>query len=219
MVKESRIPASLGDPAEHGADDGTEHGCAERGPDHLAAAVARRRGRDPGKGTRPGRGARDALDEPGGAEGRRAVRGGEGEAGHREEDEPSDDGALRAEPRRREPARDAAEQRACPERSDEESGAGLREVELLRIERHERRQRGEEQRVDEDDRADEGEETAHAREDTRLPDRHCPQRNAPSRLRPRPTFRLTTAEATTTRRAINLGHSVLGASGTLGTRP
>jgi hypothetical protein len=39
--------------------------------------------------------------------------------------------------------------------------------------------------------------------------------NAPSRLRPRPTFRLTTAEATTTRRAINLGHSVLGASGTL----
>ena len=39
--------------------------------------------------------------------------------------------------------------------------------------------------------------------------------NAPSRWRPRPTFRLTTAEATTTRRAINLGHSVLGASGTL----
>jgi hypothetical protein len=43
-------------------------------------------------------------------------------------------------------------------------------------------------------------------------------KNAPSRLRPRPTFRLTTAEATTTRRAINLGHSVLGASGTLWTR-
>ena len=41
--------------------------------------------------------------------------------------------------------------------------------------------------------------------------------NAPSRLRPRPTFRLTTAEATTTRRAINLRHSVLGASGTLWT--
>ena len=42
------------------------------------------------------------------------------------------------------------------------------------------------------------------------------QENAPSRLRPRPTFRLTTAEATTTRRAINLRHSVLGASRTLG---
>ena len=44
-----------------------------------------------------------------------------------------------------------------------------------------------------------------------------PTKNAPSRWRPRPTFRLTTAEATTTRRAINLRHSVLGASGTLGT--
>ena len=33
----------------------------------------------------------------------------------------------------------------------------------------------------------------------------------------RPTFRLTTAEATTTRRAINLRHSVLGASRTLWT--
>jgi hypothetical protein len=41
------------------------------------------------------------------------------------------------------------------------------------------------------------------------------QRNAPSRLRLRPTFRLTAAEATADRRAINLGHSVLGASRTL----
>ena len=41
--------------------------------------------------------------------------------------------------------------------------------------------------------------------------------NAPSRWRPRPASRLTTAEATTTRRAINLRRSVLGASGTLWT--
>ena len=43
-----------------------------------------------------------------------------------------------------------------------------------------------------------------------------PQRNAPSRWRLRPASRLTAAEATADRRAINLGRSVLGASGTLG---
>ena len=43
-----------------------------------------------------------------------------------------------------------------------------------------------------------------------------PQRNAPSRLRLRPAFRLTAAEATADRRAIDLGRSVLGASRTLG---
>jgi hypothetical protein len=41
-------------------------------------------------------------------------------------------------------------------------------------------------------------------------------KNAPSRWRLRPTFRLTTAEATAYRRAINLGRSVLGARQTLG---
>jgi hypothetical protein len=42
-----------------------------------------------------------------------------------------------------------------------------------------------------------------------------PERNAPSRWRPRPASRLTAAEATATRRAINLGRSVLGAIGNL----
>ena len=41
-------------------------------------------------------------------------------------------------------------------------------------------------------------------------------KNAPSRWRLRPTFRLTTAEATAYRRAINLGRSVLGARQTVG---
>src|SRR5262245_59428264 len=49
----------------------------------------------------------------------------------------------------------------------------------------------------------------------RIASDYAAKENAPSRLRPRPTFRLTTAEATTTRRVINLRHSVLGASGTL----
>jgi hypothetical protein len=42
-----------------------------------------------------------------------------------------------------------------------------------------------------------------------------PTKNAPSRCRLRPAIRLTFAEATATRRAINLGRSVLGASSTL----
>ena len=46
-----------------------------------------------------------------------------------------------------------------------------------------------------------------------------PQENAPSRWRLRPASRLTAAEATATRRAINLGRSVLGASQTLGGSP
>ena len=46
--------------------------------------------------------------------------------------------------------------------------------------------------------------------------RKCPERNAPSRWRLRPAFRLTAAEATADRRAINLGRSVLGASPMLG---
>ncbi len=43
-----------------------------------------------------------------------------------------------------------------------------------------------------------------------------PTRNAPSRCRLRPAIRLTSAEAGATRRTINLGRSVLGASRTLG---
>ena len=43
-----------------------------------------------------------------------------------------------------------------------------------------------------------------------------PRRNAPSRLRLRPAFRLTAAEAAADRRTINLGCSVLGAWLTLG---
>jgi hypothetical protein len=46
--------------------------------------------------------------------------------------------------------------------------------------------------------------------------RYGSKENAPSRWRLRPAFRLTAAEATAYRRAINLGRSVLGACGTLG---
>ena len=53
----------------------------------------------------------------------------------------------------------------------------------------------------------------------RIVQRRQVQRNAPSRWSLRPTIRLTSAEAGVTRRAINLRHSVLGASRTLGGGP
>ena len=114
----------------------------------------------------------DPLDEPCAAERECAVGCGEGEARHGEEEKASDDCSLRPEACRSEAARDTSEQRAGPVRADEEPGAGLREVELLRVRREQRRQRREEERVDEDDRADEEEEAAHAGEDTRAKKMH-----------------------------------------------
>ena len=74
---------------------------------------------------------------------------------------PSDDRSLGAESHRGDSAGDAAEESARPERADEQSRAGLRELELVGIAGHERRERAEEHRVDEDDRADEDEQPAH----------------------------------------------------------
>ena len=48
------------------------------------------------------------------------------------------------------------------EGADEQAGAGLREAELVRVARHERRERAEQHRVDEDHGADENEKAAHA---------------------------------------------------------
>ena len=97
---------------------------------------------------------------------------GEGEARHGEEEKASDYCSLRPEACRNEAARDTSEQRAGAVRADEEPGAGLREIEFLRIGRKQRSQRGEEERIDEDDRADEEEESAHAAEDTRAKKMH-----------------------------------------------
>ena len=152
---------------EHGPEDGAEDRHAEGRPDDLAASLSRRGDGDPGERPGPGRGARDTLDEARGAESGRAVREREAEARERQQHEAADHGALGAEAGGREPARDAAEERARSVRADEQSGAGLREVELLGVCRYERRQRGEQQRVDEDDRADEDEQPAHANEDMR----------------------------------------------------
>src|SRR3970282_2105649 len=107
--------------------------------------------------------AREPLDETGCTERGRAVRRGDGEAREPEQEEPSHHGALGPEPRRCQAAGDAAEERARAEGADEETGARLREVELLRVARDEWRQRGEEHRVDEDDRADESEQAPHCR--------------------------------------------------------
>jgi hypothetical protein len=53
----------------------------------------------------------------------------------------------------------------------------------------------------------------------RKSDRISAHKNAPSRWRLRPASRLTAGEPAATRRAINLGRSVLGASRTLGALP
>ena len=199
----------LGEPAERRAEDGAEDRGAERRADHLAATLARSGDRDPRERARPGRGAGDPLDEPCAAERECAVGRGEREARHCERGEGRRRrlASARSVPRRARPGCLRAARRRRRRRR-----AARRRPSRGRTRRRtpgERRQRGEEQRVDEDDRADEDEETAHARRG------YAGKKNAPSRLRPRPTFRLTTAEATTTRRAINLRHSVLGASGTL----
>ena len=90
----------------------------------------------------------------------------EGEARGGEQQEAAEHRPPRPEPRRRDPARDPAEKRAGAERADQQAGAGLREVELVRVARHERDQRAEQHRVDEDDRADEDEQAAHPTEAT-----------------------------------------------------
>ena len=145
----------VGDGAEHRAEDGAEDGGAEGGADQLAAAVAWCCDRQPGEGAGPGDRARGSLDEPGETERPRPLGGGEREAGEGEEDEPCDDRTLRPVSRRGQPAGDGAEQRAGAEGADEQSGAGLREPELVRVAGHERRERPEQHRVDEHDHADE----------------------------------------------------------------
>ena len=81
---------------------------------------------------------------------------------------------------------------------------GLGEVVLLGVRRDERGDRAEQHRVHEHRCRDEEPESPHA-------SRIRARKNAPSRWPPRPTSRLTAAEATADRRAINLGCSVLGA--------
>ena len=70
------------------------------------------------------------------------------------------DASAPAEPRRGEPARDAADERAGRVRACEDSGARLREAELVGVVGQQRRQRREEHRVDEDDPADEEQQPA-----------------------------------------------------------
>ena len=77
-------------------------------------------------------------------------------------DEPAEHGTARAEARGRQAARERADERACGVRADEETRLALREPELVRVVRQERRQGRVQHRVREHDRADEEEQTAHA---------------------------------------------------------
>ena len=151
----------VGHGAEHRAEDGAEDGGAECRADQLAAAVPWCGDRQPGERAGPGDRARAALDEPCEAERPRPLGGGEGEAGDGEQDEPGDDGELRAESRRGQPAGDRAEHGAGAERADEQPGAGLREPELVGVAGHERRKRPEQHRVDKHDHANQKKKPAH----------------------------------------------------------
>ena len=129
--------------------------------------------------------------------------------------QPGDDGSLGADTQRQEARGNPAEHGAETERGDQEARAGVGEPELVGVARDQRRERDEQHRVDEQDRADEDEQASHDAEPSRAHAARSGNENAPSRWLPRPTSRLTSAEATADRRAINLRRSVLGALGTL----
>ena len=178
------MPTRVCDRAEHRAEDGSEDGGAERDPDQLAAALAGRGDGQPGERAGPRRRARGALDEACEPERPGAFCSGEREAGGCEEHESGDDGALRAPAERREPAGDAAEQRAGAEGGDEQPGAGLREPELVRVPGNQRRERPEQHRVDEHDRGDENKQATH---DPTLPtasSQPAPENRPPTATRP-----------------------------------
>ena len=176
----------VGHGAEHRPEDGAEDGGAECRADQLATAVPGGGDRQPGERAGPGDRARGPLDEPCEAERPWPLGGGEGEAGEGEEDEPGDDGELRAESRGGEPAGDRAEHRAGAERADEQPGAGLREPELVGVAGHERRERPKQHRVDKHDHTDQKKKPAHPT----LPTRRRPLNQASGaaeRARSRPT--------------------------------
>src|SRR6185436_15159849 len=85
----------------------------------------------------------------------------EREARQSHQRQPDEDGAPRAESRRGEATREPADERAGCVRGDQDTGARLREVEVLGDAREERCERRIEHRVDRDEPADEEQETAH----------------------------------------------------------
>ena len=134
----------------------------------------------------------------------RAVGGGEHHARDREDDETAEHRPPLPDPHCDQTAADPADDRARAERPEQQAGLRLGEVVLLGVRRDERGDRAEQHRVDEHRGRDEEPEPPH-------PSRIRARKSAPSRWPPRPTSRLTAAEATADRRAINLGCSVLGA--------
>ena len=151
-----------------GADDRPEHRAerrrAHRRPHHLPAPLAGHDREQPRERARPREAAAAALEEARREE--RPEAAGEGEAEAREPDErqPDEHRPARAEPRRRDPAGDPGDERAARVGGDEHAGPRLRQPELVREVRQERRQDREQHRVDEDEGRAQEDEAAHGSE-------------------------------------------------------
>ena len=147
--------------ADHRPEQRAEDGCAHGGPDHLAAALARRGGEQPREGARPREAAADALQEAGAGERPEAVGEREAEAREAHQRQADEDGAPRPEPCGRGSARQSADERAGRVRGDEHADPRLREAERVLEVGEERRERRVEHRVHPDERADEEQQAAH----------------------------------------------------------
>ena len=137
------------DRAEERAEDGRAHRAAEQ----LAAALARRGREQPRERSRPGERAAAALEEARGEQRprscpRRRSRRSRGPSPVR----PTSTARRAPSRAAAKPPGQAADQRAGRVRGDEHAGTRLREPELVREMRQERRQRGVQHRVDEDER-------------------------------------------------------------------
>ena len=149
--------------SDDGAEQRSEDGGAEPGPDQLPATLARRRREQPREGAGPGEAAAAALYEARRGERPEAVDEGEREARQPHQRQADEDRTPGAESRRDDAARQSADERSGRVGGDKHTRARLREVEVVGDPREERRERRVEHRVDRDERADEDEETAHWR--------------------------------------------------------
>ena len=160
-AEDHRSTRERGRGADHRTEQRAEDGGAHRAPDQLAAPLARRGREQPRERAGPGERAPESLHEPREEKRREAVREREADAREPHADEPDEHGAPRAHPCRGPAARKSADEGAGRIRSDERSGARLREVQVVREVGQQRRESRVQHRVDEHEHGDEKQQTAH----------------------------------------------------------
>jgi hypothetical protein len=157
------------DGAEHRAEERAANGRAHCQPEHLAAALARSRRREPGERSVPAECGGEPLDEPRQAEQRVLVDKPERDAARRDEQQPGDGCPLDAEPGCAPATGDRTEDPPDRVHRHEDAGGELGEAERLLELREQRCERGEEDRLDENDRAPEYEKSTHTADERSLP--------------------------------------------------